>query len=627
MTLCALVGLPALAAVVVLLVGHRGGRLAQWTGVGTLGATWLLAVEVGREHLGAEYGSTLVARSVATGGVPLSPSLAVDALTATMLLLVTSVALLVSVYSVAFLARDPRGPSYTALLLLFTAAMSLVVAADDLFVLLVGWEVMGACSYLLIAHYWEQEPARAGAVRAFVLTRLGDVGLLFGIFVAGRAAGTYRISGMLTAVTTGQVSTGQATAATLLMLCGVAGKSAQFPLHSWLPDAMPGPTPITALIHAATMVAAGVYLVARLLPLFAMSTVTMDVLAGIAVVSMVGGAAFALVAADLKRVLAWSTVSQLAYMFAALALGGYGVGLLHLLSHGAFKALLFLAAGSVIASSGTQRLDELGGLWRALPVTFVTATVGFAALAGVPPFVGFFSKDAVLGLALQQALDGSPRAWVVLVGGLLGAALTAAYATRAWLMVFCGGSGRARAGVSPATVRGVDLGAGAGAAPGEPSPLMTVPLVLLAVVSTLGGLLVLHPGFLHVAADTVDMRAVTAGLAVLVVGATTTYAAWLRCGRRDPAVALGDLRAALIREGYADAVIAGGPVRVVGVAIRGTAGAESDVVAPYVRGAETTAQLAGRGLRWLHGGDLAGYLTAVVVGAAVAALAVGWVQR
>ena len=437
MILLLVIVLPVLAAVAILAVGHRSVPVVQTLGWGPMAGCWLLALVLAGEHWGVEVvPSRLVAGSVTTGGIAIVPALSADQLTVSMLVLVTSVALLVQVYSVAYMRQDPRYPSYTALIMLFTAAMSLVVAADDLFVLLVGWEVMGACSYFLIAHYWEREPARAGAVKAFLMTRLGDVGLLFGIFVAGKAAGTYRISGVLAAVADGRVSTGQATAASLLVLCGVVGKSAQFPLHSWLPDAMPGPTPISALIHAATMVAAGVYLVARLLPLFELSDVAMDVLAFIAVVTMLGGAGFAFVAGNLKRVLAWSTVSQLAYMFAALSLGGYTEGVLHLLSHGAFKALLFLAAGSVIYVVGRQRLDELGGLWRAMPITFATMTIGLATLVGVPPSAGFFSKDSVLGLASDQASDGSARGWLVLVCGLLAAAVTAAYATRVWLLVF-----------------------------------------------------------------------------------------------------------------------------------------------------------------------------------------------
>jgi NADH-quinone oxidoreductase subunit L len=611
-TLTLLIALPAVAAVVTLVVGRRSTRAVQLLGWGPLGVSWVLALVLAAQHWGRAAPSRFGVAPVDTGGIPVTPALAVDQLTASMLVLVTSVALLVQVYSVAYMGKDPRYPSYTALISLFTAAMSLVVAADDLFVLLVGWEVMGACSYFLIAHYWEGQPARDGAARAFLMTRLGDVGLLFGIFVVGQAAGTYRISGVLVAVAEGRVSTGQATAAGLLILCGVVGKSAQFPLHSWLPDAMPGPTPISALIHAATMVAAGVYLVARLLPLFARSTVAMDVLAAIAVVTMVGGACFAFAAEDLKRVLAWSTVSQLAYMFAALSLGGYGAGVLHLLSHGAFKALLFLAAGSVIKTVGRQRLVELGGLRPGMPVTFVTMTVGLAALAGVPPFVGFFSKDAILGLAAHGAADGSGRAWFVLLGGLVTAALTAGYATRVWLLVFFGRPAEREGGM---------------ARPGEPSVLMTGPLVALAGVTTLGGVAVLRPGFLDVSAEPFHLVALLLSLLAVGLGVAATYSVWNGASGGDPAVSLGRLRPFLERGLAFDPVVAGSVVRLARLGSRAAAASEADVVSPYVRGTDATMQLAGRGLRWAHGGNISRYLGGVVVGAVGVALLVGLAQR
>ncbi|MEJ7627978.1 MAG: NADH-quinone oxidoreductase subunit L [Nocardioidaceae bacterium] len=611
MTVCLLIALPAAAAVMIVGVGHRSTRGVQLLGCVPVAVSWLLALVLAGEHWGQATASRFTAGQVSTGAIPVTPALAVDQLAVSMLVLVTSVALLVQVYSVAFMGKDPRYPSYTALICLFAAAMALVVAADDLFVLLVGWEVMGACSYFLIAHYWEGEPAREGAARAFLMTRLGDVGLLFGIFVAGEAAGTYRISGVLSAVAGGRVGTGEATAAGLLILCGVVGKSAQFPLHSWLPDAMPGPTPISALIHAATMVAAGVYLVARLLPLLELSTVTMGALAASAVVTMVGGACFALAAEDLKRVLAWSTVSQLAYMLAALSLGGFGAGVLHLLSHGAFKALLFLAAGSVITTVGRQRLVELGGLRRAMPLTFVTTTVGLAALAGVPPFVGFFSKDAILGLAAHEAANGSTRAWFVLVGALVAATLTAAYATRVWLLVFFGHRARQVVGMPR---------------PSEPSVLMTAPLVVLAGVSTVGGIVVVNPGFLGVSAEPFHLVALVLSLLAVGLGVGAAYAVWRRAGG-DPAAALGRLQSPLSRGLSLDALTIGSVVRVVSLGSRATAGAEADVVSPYVRGTDATMQLAGRGLRWVHGGNISRYLTGVAVGAVGVALLVGLVQR
>jgi NADH-quinone oxidoreductase subunit L len=604
--------LPVLGALVALAAGHRDERIAPVAGVSTTVAAWVAAMAAGFAHWGDQEPGVLGPHQINTGGIPLSMVLSVDQLSASMLVLATSVAALVQIYSVAYLKGDPRMPSYVALVCLFTSAMALVVAADDLFVLLVGWEVMGACSYFLISHHWELGEARAGAVKAFIMTRLGDVGLLFGIFVVGQAAGTYRISGVVDAALSGEISEGQATAATLLMLCGIVGKSAQFPLHSWLPDAMPGPTPISALIHAATMVAAGVFLVARLLPLFLLAPVTLTVLAIIASVTMVGSALMALAADDLKRVLAWSTVSQLAYMFAALALGGYAAGVLHLLSHGAFKALLFLAAGSVIHAVGTQRLDSMGGLRFSMPITFATMTVGFGALAGLPPLVGFFSKDDVLGLAAEEAFNGhqAGRSWLILIAGLVTVALTAAYATRAWLMVFWG-------------PRRADTTA---VLPHESPPLMTGPLGVLAGVATIGGLFVVFPHFLGVERESWHVLMMIVSVLIVAAGAGFTAAEWWRLECSDPARSLGRLRPVLAGEfGYdgAIALLVLGPTS---LAVRAVAANEEYVVEPYVRGAGTGTRWSGQLVRWLHNGNLQRYVTAVVVGAVAVAVIVGLVQ-
>lgn len=605
--------LPTFAAVVSLVAGHQREQIAIRAGVAGCGLAWVCAMALGMAHWGDIDRAAAVIGSyeMPTGDLPISLVLRVDQLSASMLVLATSVAALVQLYSVAYLRGDPRYPSYSALVSIFTAAMALVVVADDLFVLLVGWEVMGACSYYLISHHWELGEARAGAVKAFLMTRLGDVGLLFGIFVAGEAARTYRISGVVEAALSGEISTGQATAATLLMLCGVVGKSAQFPLHTWLPDAMPGPTPISALIHAATMVAAGVFFVARMLPLFELSTVTMTTLAVIASVTMLGSALMALAADDLKRILAWSTVSQLAYMFGALALGGYAAGVLHLLSHGAFKALLFLAAGSVIHAVGTQRIDSMGGLRKAMPVTFATMTIGWAALAGVPPLVGFFSKDEVLGLAAEQAFDGEQgvRPWLVLIVGLIAAGLTAAYSMRAWLMVFYGPLRR-----EPYAVQ-----------PHESPLLMQVPLMILAGATVLGGVAVVFPHFLGVEHET-HWWMFAVSLAVVLAGAGFTAAEWLRLGRRDPAVYLGWLKRPAAAEFGYDAALVRATSATTSFAARTVAANESEIVEPYVRGGDVGAQLTGRLLRWLHDGNLQRYVTAIVVGAVAVALVVGLVQ-
>lgn len=279
---------------------------------------------------------------VRTGGIPFGISLDIDRTAAVVALLVCCVALAVQVYSVAYMRDDPRYSSYAAFISLFTSAMLIVVFSGDLLVLYVGWEIMGVCSYFLIGHYWHDRATSRAAVKAFLVTRLGDVGFLFGIFVLGLAAHSFEIRTVLSRVPSMSHTT--LVAGTLLLLCGVAGKSAQFPLHTWLPDAMAGPTPVSALIHAATMVAAGIYVVARLYAAFLFAPATLTVLGVIAAISMLGAALAALAQDDLKRVLAYSTISQLAYMGGGLAVGTRGGALFHLLAHGAFKALLFLGA-------------------------------------------------------------------------------------------------------------------------------------------------------------------------------------------------------------------------------------------------------------------------------------------
>jgi NADH-quinone oxidoreductase subunit L len=356
------------------------------------------------------------------------------------MLLAAGVALLVQIYSTAYMGDDKRYRSYASLIVLFLIAMVAVVATDNLFVLLIGWEVMGVCSYLLIGHAWELPQARAGAAKAFLVTRIADIGLLVAIIVLGQTYGTYTISHLVVAA--GLEEPRNATVIGLLLILAVVGKSAQVPLHTWLPDAMPGPTPITALIHAATMVAAGVYLLARLLPVFETSQVAMTTLAVVAAVTMLLGALFAVAQTDLKRALAWSTVSQLALMFAALSTSDADAGITHLVSHGAFKALLFLGCGVAMQAVGSSALAEMGGLRKSLPVTFWTMTIGFAALAGIIPTVGFFSKDGVLD-ALHVATDGDASlsggtAWVVLVVAVLTSVVTALYATRLWTSTFLG---------------------------------------------------------------------------------------------------------------------------------------------------------------------------------------------
>jgi NADH-quinone oxidoreductase subunit L len=595
---------PSLAALVGLLLGRRlPGLVVPVAVLGTSVALLATLVAVWRTVTGDLAVERAQLASVPTGWLPFGLDLRLDGLAAVVGLAVTIVALAVQVYSTAYLKGDPRYSSYAALVSLFTAAMLLVVFADDLFVLLVGWEVMGVCSYFLIGHHWEQEGSRAGAVKALVTTRLGDVGFLFGIFTLGRTFHTFSIESILSSPR----PAGGVTIATLLLLCGVVGKSAQFPLHTWLPDAMAGPTPISALIHAATMVAAGIYLVVRLYGVFLMAPTTLAVMAVIACITMLGAALAALAQDDIKRVLAYSTVSQLAYMLSALAVGSSLAATFHLLTHAAFKALLFLAAGSVIHVVGTNLMPDMGGLRRLMPVTFATMTVGLAALAGLPPFSGFFSKEAVLGAAEDTARNGGPAAawtgWLVLVVGLVTVAVTAAYVTRLWLMTFF------------AEPRG-------GVAAHESSAAMRWPLVLLAVPAAVLGLAGLPAGWLptwlgarNAAQDSRHVGLVTSllSLALALAGATAVWLVWRRDPAADPTAAVRG-RLALQRAFYVDDLydrVLVRPVRAAAEAVRWT---DDRVVLGAVLGS-------GRGARGLSGvvartqtGNVTSYLTGLLAG-------------
>ncbi|MET9107591.1 NADH-quinone oxidoreductase subunit 5 family protein [Streptomyces zhihengii] len=505
--------LPFLGAAAGLLLGRTAPGFVRPLAVLPVLAATVLAVVVALRQDG---GRAIEAATelTPTGSVPIDLALYIDGFAALVAVLVGVVATCVQIYSTAYLRDDPRYPSYAALVSLFTAAMLLVVYSGDLMVLLVGWEIMGICSYFLVGHYWETPEARAASLKAFLVTKLGDVPFLIGLFALAADAGTFRITGILDAVAAGTVE--NPTLVALLLLAGVAGKSAQFPLHTWLPDAMAGPTPVSALIHAATMVAAGVYFTARLLPLFAASAAAMIVLAVMAAVTMTGSALAALAQDDIKRVLAYSTIGQLGYMTGALAVGDRGAAVFHLLSHGAFKAVLFLAAGVIIHAAGTNSLaamSRMSGLSRRVPDAFWTMTVALLALAAIPPFAGFFSKEAVLVAAEHTALGDSGTApaaagWAVLIAGLVTALLTAAYATRLWLLAFRG--------------RGTE-------APdhGRQPVAMTAVLWVLAVPSLGFGLTTgLLPGWFdgHDLAPTLTTAVLGTGVAL--VGGLVTYAAW-----------------------------------------------------------------------------------------------------
>ncbi|MGV9597024.1 NADH-quinone oxidoreductase subunit L [Streptosporangium sandarakinum] len=647
--------------------GLRGGaadaaanRRAAWiaivpTAISTLLTIWLAySIRAGQAAGGGDWlsrftGSAGTARvatasvAVDTGSAPISVGLLVDGLAATIAVLVTVVALAVQVYSVGYLRDDRRYPSYSAFISLFTSAMLLVVYAADLLVLYVGWEVMGLCSYLLIGHWWEDRANSRAAVKAFLVTRIGDVGFLFGVFVLGTAAGGFRIADVLAKLP--ELPPGTILAAALLLLAGVAGKSAQVPLHTWLPDAMAGPTPISALIHAATMVAAGIFVVARLYPVFLASGPALDVLAVMAALGMLGAALAALAQDDLKRVLAYSTISQLAYMAGALAAGSRDAAVFHLITHGAFKALLFLCAGAVIHAVGSNLMSVMGGLRRGLPVTFAAMTIGFAALAGIPPASGFFSKDEVLA-AVERSLSAghlaAPVALLLYGCALATVAVTGAYATRAWLRTFFGE--RALSGL-PGTAAPEPVPSAAVPAPAsepapsavpepvpstapepasepvpsaavhEAPPVMRWPIIILAVPALLLGL----PGALHIHWGTAVLS-----VALALLGAGAVHAVWRADPRRDPARLLGPLRGPCERAFSVDALYRAVFVRPTLLLAYVVARADGRVVDGAVRGSgRTVTGLAGL-VRRAQNGNAQLYVTGLLAG--VLLLAVGAVM-
>ncbi|MBJ6620954.1 MULTISPECIES: NADH-quinone oxidoreductase subunit 5 family protein [Streptomyces] len=506
--------LPFLGAAAGLLLGRTAPGFVRPLAVLPTLASLVLAVLVAARQ-GGGRAVDAVTELTPTGSVPVELALHIDGFAALVAVLVGSVATCVQIYSTGYLRDDPRYPSYAALVSLFTSAMFLVVYSGDLMVLLVGWEIMGICSYFLVGHYWETPQARAASLKAFLVTKLGDVPFLIGLLALATEAGSFRITKILGAVASGSLD--HPTLIALLLLAGVAGKSAQFPLHTWLPDAMAGPTPVSALIHAATMVAAGVYFVARLLPLFQASHAAMVVLAVMAAVTMVGSALAALAQDDIKRVLAYSTIGQLGYMTGALAAGDRGAAVFHLLTHGAFKALLFLAAGVIIHAAGTNSLaamSRMRGLRDRVPDAYWTMTVALLALAAIPPFSGFFSKESVL-VAAEHAATGhtgqAPGAagWTVLLAGLVTALLTAAYATRLWLLAF-----RGRGAEAPDHGR-------------QPVAMNAVLWVLAIPSLALGGLAFrLLPDWFDGHDLTPTLTTSVLGTGVALVGGIVTYAAW-----------------------------------------------------------------------------------------------------
>ncbi len=499
-----------------------------------------------------------------TAGVDAKLSILVDPLSVFMILVVSGVSALIHLYSVAYLFGDRGYARFFAYLNFFVFSMLLLVLAGNFLLLIVGWAFVGAASYLLISFWYRRTTATSAGIKAFVINVIGDVGLVLGTYFIFKHSGTLDFLG--TFEKAGELPEGDLTAGMILLLVGAFAKSAQVPLHTWLPDAMEGPTPVSALIHAATMVTAGVYLIARMHPLFEQAPAAADVGAIVGCVTLLIAATIGLVVTDLKRVIAYSTMSQIGYMIMGVSAGAYAAGLFHLMTHAFFKALLFMAAGSLIAAmAGEQNLDRMGGFRRAMPFTFGCFVVGGLALAGVPPFSGFFSKDEILALVGERG----GWHWVLFVAGYIGAFMTAVYT---WRMIFrafygtpvpeaakleVGQLAHAEVHRNPATGEEEDTDVGF---PGpdhhiaERAQPMKVAMGALAVLATIGGLLqvpfgvteaihkFLEPTFhesryyesLH-PSDGFTLIGLVVGAVIAVAGIALAYRIWVQ----QPGVATG----------------------------------------------------------------------------------------
>ncbi|OUN00842.1 MAG: NADH-quinone oxidoreductase subunit L [Paenibacillaceae bacterium ZCTH02-B3] len=602
--------LPLAAFALLTAFGRSLRTTGAWVAIlASLGSLALALLIAGERLAGAEdYSQSF--NWLAFGTATLSVGIDVTNLTSLMMVVVTVVGFLVNVYSYGYMRDDERMTVFYAYVSLFLASMLGLVLADNLLMLYIFWELVGVCSFLLIGFWYHKPEARDAAKKAFIVTRVGDLGLLIAVlllfwYMPGHALDFTSI-GNVFGNDGGAISAGITTLIALLIFLGAVGKSGQFPLHVWLPDAMEGPTPISALIHAATMVAAGVFLVARTFVIFEASPAAMATVAAIGAFTAIFAATIALAQNDIKRVLAYSTVSQLGYMMLGLGVGSVVAGMFHLFTHAFFKALLFLAAGSVIHAVHTQDIREMGGLGSRMKTTAWTFGIGALALAGIPPLAGFWSKDAILAAALER----NPLLFVV---GAVTAFLTALYMSRLFYMVFAGkpkDDSHAHAHESPA--------------------VMTAPLVVLAALSVIAGF-VETPWYGWFGEWLTGEAAHHAGYLAMIVataaGLLGLYLGWLiwqkgTIDRKALAARMPGLVRVLERKYYIDEfydLVFVRSLRRLGYVLRAIDGL---VVDGAVRLVAVTAQAVGRLNTRMQSGQLQGYLLAAVFSVVILVLAV-----
>jgi NADH-quinone oxidoreductase subunit L len=475
-----LVAIPAASALVLLLAGKRANRWGHLLGCASIGASFVLAVWYffALRSMGHRAVSLNLFEFFHVGRLEVNAGILYDPLSATFVLLITGVGFLIHLYAVGYMSDDPGRRRFFGYFNLFTAAMLVLVLGNNYVLTYVGWEGVGLASYLLISWYQDRPAAATAGKKAFLMNRVGDVGFAIAIFLMFQQLGSVDFEHVFNGVH--NLSQGTTVAIGLLLLVGACGKSGQFPLQAWLPDAMEGPTPVSALIHAATMVTAGVYLIARSNIIFNATSIGQTVVVAVGALTLLIGCVIGCAKDDIKRVLAYSTVSQIGYMFLAVGLGGgaYALGILHLLAHGFFKAGLFLGAGSVMHGMKDRTdMRRFGGLWRYMPYTWVTVGLGFLAIIGIPPLSGFFSKDPIIVAAYERP---GWQGWLFGTAALVGAGLTAFYMTRLFVLTFHG---------PKRWTDDIDH-------PHEAPTIMKVPMVLLAVGSVGAGAALKYGGFL-----------------------------------------------------------------------------------------------------------------------------------
>ena len=600
---------PLAGFVVLLLVGSRMGEpAAGYLGSASVVAAFALAAVAAVDFFAGDGHAQSITLFEWMPSLGLDATLLWDPLSALMTLVVTGVGSLIHIYSIGYMHGDPRFGRFFTYLNLFIVSMLLLVLGDNFGILFVGWELVGLSSYLLISFWFEKPSAAAAGKKAFVVNRIGDFGFLIALMLIFSEFGTLAFGRVFEEA--GSVlgdGSATATAITLLLLVGAAGKSAQLPLYVWLPDAMEGPTPVSALIHAATMVTAGVYMVARTGALFDLAPFSATTVATVGALTALFAATIAIGQRDIKRVLAYSTISQLGYMFLAVGAGAYVAGVFHLMTHAFFKALLFLGAGSVIhALAGEQDMDKMGGLRKVMPVTFVTMAIAWLAISGIPPLAGFWSKDEILAVTFDQG------GWfVVLWGiGIITAALTAFYMSRMMYLTFW-----------------TEPRWGEGVTPHESPRLMTGPLVVLAGLALVGGVVntpfqLTLEHFLEPAFELVDLaHAPSAGVQwVLAIVSVVAAAVGIEFARRR--YTLGDRpdetgeRWALLEAGYRVDDVYGNTLVLPGKRLAGATAFVLDarIVDGAVNGVGALVRWFGERLRPLQTGRVRTYGAGILVG-------------